>query len=152
MPEESVPNVLNLRPGNGMTWGHVLRLSLAWDTCVDLVDPLHINVLLVQWNDCSVSYLSWWESKSVLYKRKQSKTKQNTLKTLEKKVLYSTMMSFIYLYGKNLPKSVSICAWRGSGWGRRWLKSASGSLTWFKTMLWICPILFHLAVTTHLLG
>jgi len=48
-------------------------------------------------------------------KAKQNKTKQNTLKTLEKKVLYSTMMSFIYLYGKNLPKSVSICAWRGSG-------------------------------------
>ena len=35
----------------------------------------------------------------------------------KKKIPYSSMMSFIQIYGKKYPMNVSLCVWKDNEWG-----------------------------------
>lgn len=62
------------------------------------------------------------EQESVVEEKAKQKTKQNKdLKnsetwSWEKQVLYSSIMLFIWIHGKKLPKNISICVWKGIDW------------------------------------
>lgn len=96
----------------------------------------------------------------MLERRKQSKNQTAPKEATEKVrdlVFGEESASFLHdvTYsnpGQEAPQEHFQLCWEADRMGRGWLRSAHGSLTRFPITLWVCPILFHLAMATQRLG